>query len=35
MGWYWRVVAPGTRMTAEAALYAVEDHLGQRRRDRK
>jgi hypothetical protein len=35
LGWYWRVVAPGTRMTAEAVLYAVDDHLGQRRRDRK
>jgi hypothetical protein len=36
MGWDWRVVAPGTRMTAaQAVLYAVEDHLGKRRRDRK
>ena len=35
MGWYWRVVAPGTHMTAEAVLYAVDDHQGTRRRDRQ
>jgi hypothetical protein len=35
MGWYWRVVAPGTRMTAEAVLVAVEDNLGKRKRNRK
>jgi hypothetical protein len=31
MAWYWRVVVPGTRMSAEAVLYAVDDHLGTRR----
>jgi hypothetical protein len=35
LGWCWRVVVPGTRMTAEAVLYAVDDHEGTRRRDRK
>jgi hypothetical protein len=35
MAWCWRVVVPGTRQTAEALLYAVDDHQGKRRRDQK
>jgi hypothetical protein len=34
MAWFWRVVAPGTRMTAEVVLIAADDHQGTRRGDR-